>query len=168
MIELIGRASTVANRITELILVPLVAFLALVLIVSVFSRYVFQLSIVTSVEMVRLAFVWGVFLGAAAGVKRAVHVRVVALVSRFPVALRRLAPVVVHGSFLVFALLMIWHGTTLAGRMFVTTFPTLGISQGWLYLALPVAGALIALHALAALLAGEPVETSSEAEGVGL
>ncbi len=165
MIGLIARASAAANRITELILVPLVAFLAGVLIVAVFSRYVFQLSIVTATEMTRLAFVWGVFLGAAAGVKRGAHVRVVALVSRLPAVAGRLVPVVVHGSFLVFALLMLWHGASLTERMSVTTFPTLGVSQGWLYLALPVSGALIALHALSGLLTMHPVDPPSEIEG---
>jgi len=167
MIGLVVRTSALANRITELVLVPLVAFLAGVLIVAVFSRYVFQLSIVTATEMTRLAFVWGVFLGAAAGVKRGAHVRVVALVSRLPASLGRLAPVVVHGSFLVFASLMVWHGAALTERMSVTTFPTMGVSQAWLYLALPVSGALIALHALAGLLAMQPVDAPSELEGLG-
>jgi TRAP-type transport system small permease protein len=166
MIAAIARISTATNRLTELILVPLVAFLAGVLIVAVFSRYVFQLSIVTATEMTRLAFVWGVFLGAAAGVKRGVHVRVVALVSRLPPRVGRLVPVVVHGSLLVFALLMLWHGATLTERMMVTTFPTLGITQGWLYLALPVSGALIAIHAFASLLTMRPVDPPSEIEGL--
>ena len=168
MIPAIVRASQAANRLTELILVPVVGFLALVLIVSVFSRYVFQLSIVTTTEMTRIAFVWGVFLGAAAGVSRGVHVRVVALVSRLPSVFGPVVPAIVHGSFLIFAGLMIWHGASLTERMTVTTFPTLGISQGWLYLALPVSGMLIALHALADLLTLRPVEAASDLEGLGL
>lgn len=151
-------ASDVANRATEWVLAPIVAFFAIVLIVSVFSRYVFQLPIVTSIEMTRIAFVWAVFLGAAIGLKRGAHVRVVAFVSMMPASASRLAPAIVHGSFLIFASLMVWHGWTLTGRMFLTTFPTLAISQGWLYLALPVSGALMGLHAAAALLNWFPVD----------
>jgi TRAP-type C4-dicarboxylate transport system permease small subunit len=147
--------------VTEWALVPIVAFFTIVLAVSVFSRYVFQLPIVTSVELTRIAFVWACFLGAAAGLKRRSHVRVVAFVNLLPARLQGWVPTFVHGAFLLFALLMVWHGWGLTARMFATTLPTLGISQGWLYLALPVAGALMALHALAALLGHEPVEAPS-------
>jgi len=158
MIGLVKRISDFANRATELALVPIVLFFTGLLIVAVFSRYVFQLPIVTSIEMTRLAFVWAVFLGAAAGVKRGVHVRVVAFMMLLPERLRGLTIFVVHGAFLVFACLMIWHGAKLTIQMKATSFPTLGISQAWLYLALPVAGVLIAIHAISGLLSRTPVD----------
>jgi TRAP-type transport system small permease protein len=165
MIKAVTRLSDGANRLTEWALVPIVGFFALLLMVSVFSRYVFQLPIVPTIEMTRIAFVWACFLGVAAGLKRGVHVRVVAFVSLLPPALARLVPPFVHLCFLVFSLLMVWHGWTLTARTFVTTFPTLGISQGWLYLALPVTGALMSLHATAALLAGAPAGIEPSLEG---
>lgn len=126
----------------------------------------FQLPIVTTIELTRIAFVWACFLGAAAGVRRGTHLRIVGLVSRARARLQPFVPVLVHGSFLVFSLLMVWHGWSLTDRMFVTTFPTLGISQGWLYLAVPVTGALMALHALAALLGREPAGREPAIEGL--
>lgn len=158
MIAIIRRMSAFANWITEWLLVPIVLFFAGLLIVSVFSRYVFQLPIVSATELTRLAFVWATFLGICAGVKRGVHVRVVAFVSLFPETLRGLTVYLVHGSFLAFGLLMIWQGWGLTLRMIPTTFPTLGISQAWLYGVLPVAGALMSLHAFANLLSREPVD----------
>jgi TRAP-type C4-dicarboxylate transport system permease small subunit len=166
MIAVLRRVSDVANRVTELALVPIVGFFTILIVVSVFSRYVFQLPIVTTIEMTRLAFVWACFLGTAAGVKRGAHLRIVGLVSLLPARVQPLVPVLVHGSFLAFALMMVWHGWSLADRMFVTTFPTLGISQGWLYLAIPVAGALMALHALSALLSREPAGHDPAIEGI--
>lgn len=158
MIAIVRRASAFANLITEWLLVPIVLFFAGLLIVSVFSRYVFQLPIVTSVELTRLAFVWATFLGIAAGVKRGVHVRVVAFISLLPAALRGLTLYLVHGSILAFGLLMVWQGWRLTVLMVPTTFPTLGVSQAWLYAVLPVAGALMSLHALSGLLSREAVD----------
>lgn len=158
MIAIIRRASAFANLVTEWLLVPIVLFFAGLLIVSVFSRYVFQLPIVTAVELTRLAFVWATFLGIAAGVKRGVHVRVIAFVALLPAAMRALTVYLVHGSFLVFGLLMVWQGWSLTVRMIPTTFPTLGVSQAWLYGVLPVTGALMTLHALSGLLSREPVD----------
>src|SRR3546814_4145240 len=97
MIALFRRVSDTANRMTEFALVPIVLFFAGLLIVSVFSRYVFQLPIVTSIEMTRLAFVWACFLGVAAGVKRRTHVRMVAVVMLLPARLRGLTVFLVHG-----------------------------------------------------------------------
>jgi TRAP-type C4-dicarboxylate transport system permease small subunit len=165
MIAALRRLCDGANRATELLLVPIMGFFTLLLVISVISRYLFQLPIVTSIELTRIAFVWAAFLGAAVALKRGLHVRVVALVSLLPTRLQRVVPVLVHGSFLVFALLMAWHGWALATRMFITTFPTLGISQGWLYLAIPVTGALMALHATSALLGREPAGHELEPEG---
>lgn len=158
MIRLLARVSDGVNRATELALVPIMAFLTGLLIISVFSRYAFQLPIVHAIELTRIAFVWACFLGVAAGVKRGVHVRVVALVILLPAQLRSLTIYLVHGSFLAFASLMIWHGAKLTIQMSVTSFPTLGISQSWLFLALPATGALIAIHALSGLLSRTPVE----------
>jgi len=165
MIAIVRRASAFANLVTEWLLVPIVLFFAGLLIVSVFSRYVFQLPIITSVEMTRVAFVWATFLGISAGVKRGVHVRVVAFVALLPTAMRGLTVYLVHGSILVFACLMVWQGWGLTMRMIPTTFPTLGVSQAWLYAVLPVSGSLMALHALSGLLSREPVDISAP-EGV--
>jgi TRAP-type C4-dicarboxylate transport system permease small subunit len=158
VIASVRRASALANLVTEWLLVPVVLFFAGLLIVSVISRYVFQLPIVTSVELTRITFVWATFLGISAGVKRGVHVRVIAFVRMFPASVQGLTVYLVHGSFLAFGVLMAWQGWTLTLRMLPTTFPTLGVTQAWLYGVLPVAGALITLHAVSGLLSRDPVD----------
>lgn len=160
MISFFQHASDIADRITSWAIAPIVAFFTLLLILSVFSRYVFQLPIVTSVELTRLTFVWGTFLGAAAGVKGKSHVRVVAFVSLLPRGLQQQIRYLVHGAVLLFALLLVWYGLKLTTQMAGTSFPALGISQSWLFGVMPVSGVLIALHAIAALLARDPVELS--------
>ena len=166
MIHALKRTSDAVNRATELVLVPIVGFLTLLLIVSVFSRYVFQLPIITSIEMTRLAFIWACFLGVAAGVKRGVHVRVVAGVMLLPASIQAMTIWLVHGSFLVFGAMMVWYGSRLTVQMSGTTFPTLGISQSWMFLALPVTGALMVLHALSGLLSRTPVDHEPDLESL--
>ena len=67
MIAALRQASDPVNRATELALVPIVAFFTVLIVMSVFSRYVFQLPMVTAIELTRIAFVWACFLGPAAG-----------------------------------------------------------------------------------------------------
>lgn len=151
MTQALDRLSMTVNRVTEWALAPLLAFLAGLLVVAVFSRYVFHIAMVEAIELTRLAFVWGCFLGAAVALRRGAHVRVTFLVDRLPARLHPLGLLVAYASFLVFAGMMVWHGAALTQRMSVTSFPTLGISQAWLYAALPVSGAIMVLHGLAGI-----------------
>ncbi|GGK21094.1 TRAP transporter small permease [Salinarimonas ramus] len=151
MIDLLDRVSFGANRVAEWLLAPILAFLAGLLVISVFSRYVFHIAMVDAVELTRIAFVWGCFLGAAVALRRGAHVRVTFLADRLQERWRPLGILMANAAFLVFACLMVWHGFALADRMRVTTLPTLGIAQTWLYAALPVSGALMVLHATAGL-----------------
>jgi TRAP-type C4-dicarboxylate transport system permease small subunit len=56
--------------------------------------------------------------------------------------------VVVHLLSAGFGALMFWYGIQLTLRIWPTSFPTLGWSQGLLYLPLAVSGALIVVHGL--------------------
>ncbi|MGI3170850.1 TRAP transporter small permease [Pseudooceanicola sp. C21-150M6] len=136
------------NRGTEPVVALLAAFFTGLLFVSVFSRYVFDISIVQSVELTRIAFVWSVFLAASAVVGRDAHIRITFFSDLLP---SRAAPILarlIHLMTLAFGLAMVWQGWLLVSKMATTTLPALGISQVWLYGGLPVSGVLICLHAL--------------------
>jgi TRAP-type C4-dicarboxylate transport system permease small subunit len=152
MIDLLSKTSHAVNRATEFVLVPIVAVFTLLVVLAVVSRYAFNLPFVTSVELTRIAFLWACFLGAAAGVKRMAHIRVTFLIAWLPPGLQIAGYIVTFASFLIFSSLMVWYGSVLTERMSVTYFPTLQVSQAWLYAALPVSGALIVLHSLAGLI----------------
>lgn len=128
------------------------------LIVSVFSRYIFDISIVQSVELTRIAFLWACFLAASAVAARREHIRISFAVSRLPDTFRIVVLRLTEAGIGAFGITMIWFGTLLTLKMGQTYLPTLQISQAWLYAALPVSGALIFLHALAHL--SQPVDRS--------
>jgi len=153
----LGGASRMTNRLTEAIVALLAAFFTALLIVAVFSRYVFDISIVTSVEMTRIAFVWAVFLAAASVTARGAHVRIVAGVERLPERFQMPVGKLVNAIMLAFGIAMVWYGCKLTVKMMPTTLPAMQISQAWIYAALPVSGALISLHALAAMTGDDPM-----------
>ena len=157
---LLRRASDLANRLVEPMVALLAAALTLLLVVSVFSRYVFDISVVEGVELTRLAFLWAVFLAATSVAKRRAHVRITILVDGLSRPAQILVNRLVDATIAGFGGAMIWFGVAMTERMMATSLPTLQISQAWLYAALPVSGALIVLHALAhltgpAILTGE-------------
>lgn len=140
--------SQLLNRVTEPVVALLAAFFTLLLMISVVSRYVFDFSIVESVELTRIAFLWSVFLAAAAVVGRNAHIRITFLTNRFAASRFGLLQRAVHLTIAGFGVLMVWQGTLLTTKMAATSLPASGISQLWLYAVLPVSGSLIVLHAL--------------------
>lgn len=138
------------NLLAEAALALLAAALTALVVGAVVSRYVFDLAIVTSVELTRIAFVWACFVGAAVGVARMAHVRVSVLVDLLPRPARMATALLTAAMIFGFGFAMVWYGLGLVQRMRPTYLPTLQWSQAVLYAALPASGALIMLHALAA------------------
>jgi TRAP-type C4-dicarboxylate transport system permease small subunit len=143
--------SDAVNALVEALIAILAMFFTLLLVVSVFSRYVFDISIVEGVELVRLSFLWAVFLAASTAAKRRAHVRITFLLTPLSRSGRaivlRLADLVV----VAFGAVILWYGWEMTARVSGSFLPTLQISQSWLYGALPVCGGLIVFHAIAGL-----------------
>jgi TRAP-type transport system small permease protein len=142
------RLSDTANRATELLLLPISIVFVSIIFVSVLTRFVFHHPIVESVELARLSFLWTILLACAIGVHRHAHVAIQNLRTRLPRSWQKPIAIAVHLISGGFGALMFWYGLKLADRVWQTNFPTLGWSQGWLYLPLAISGALIVLHSV--------------------
>ena len=93
-----------------------VASAALIVVVGsvcwgVLSRYVTQQPAVWSGEVAAIAFAWVIFLGAAAGFKRGLHVSIDMLVALLPAGARRI-DLAVELLMAAFCLYMVWLGAT--------------------------------------------------------
>ena len=130
--------------VSGLILVLMVAVAGL----GVITRFVFHASLSWSEELDAYLFVWLTCLGAAAGAKLHAHPSVQALADRFPVkarsALGDVTDFVVAGMGLILAV----YGGTMISLMGTEAASSLPISMVYPYLAIPVGGALLVVHAL--------------------
>jgi TRAP-type C4-dicarboxylate transport system permease small subunit len=118
---------------------------------GVFSRYVLASTFTWYDEIARACFVWVVFLGAAAGVKRGAHFRLHLLVDRFPPSLQRAADVFGRLVVIAFSIALIQQGWAFVELGRAQQTPVLGLSKAWIYSAMPVGGALMVLYSLAPL-----------------
>jgi TRAP-type C4-dicarboxylate transport system permease small subunit len=118
---------------------------------GVFSRYVLVRTFTWYDEIARLCFVWIIFLGAAAAVRRGAHFRFHLLVDRlgpaWTVAAQRLTVLVIAG----FGAVLVWQGLKLVELGQLQQTPVMGLSKGWVYAPVPVGGALMVLFALPGL-----------------
>jgi TRAP-type C4-dicarboxylate transport system permease small subunit len=114
---------------------------------NVVLRYVFNSPIQWAEEFSRYAYIWVVFLGAAACSKRKMHIVIDAVTSLLPIRAQALCAVLVEVIVLVLMGAITYYGYVLC-TMATQATSTLKIPQYTVYLVVPISAALMFLHAL--------------------
>jgi len=135
----------------EWVCLALMVALCLDLMLGVFSRYVLFSTFTWYDEIARICFVWLVFLGAAVGVKRQAHFRLHLVVDALWPRARWVVGLFGRLVVIGFAAALVQQGWAFVelGRFQQT--PVMGLPKSWVYLAMPVGGALIILYSLGPL-----------------
>ena len=147
--------SQVIGALTALIMI-------LSLLLGVFYRYVLGDALVWSDEVAALAFTWTVFLFASALVRTSGHVRVTLLVDALPPLLGEVVERGILVLVLGLGLVMLWTGWNFAGFTVGQVSPAVRYPIWLESAAVPVGGALIAIHALILLVRPRPIHSSAE------
>lgn len=128
---------------------------------QVFARYVLNASPAWAEQAALLLMIWYVLFAAAAGVREGFHIRISVLSNALPDKAQRAMQAAAHIIVGMFGLAMVWWGAELIAEVWGHVIPTLGISRGWAYVPMPLAGLMIAAFAaehLVADLRGREVE----------
>lgn len=119
-------------------------------------------------ELSLMLLVWLGMLATALSIREGENLTVTLLVERLPTAAQHLIYRVVWLVVTLFGLYLIRYGHELAQSTMGQFFASVRLAVGWMYLALPVGGALVALYALRNLLSSwEAVEGSGLAPSTG-
>lgn len=117
--------------------------ITLILFAGVIWRYFLVDPLTWSDEISRVLFMWLAFIGAAVGVKRRLHSSVTVLTVRMRPAGQRAATLLALLVTAVMGAVLLYTGAHETVNNFKQVLPVTGLSRGWLYLAVPVSGALI-------------------------
>jgi TRAP-type C4-dicarboxylate transport system permease small subunit len=112
---------------------------------NVILRYALNSPLQWAEEFSRYAFIWVVFLGAAACSKRKTHIAIDVLALLAPEPLRRLLALSVQAVVLVLTAAVTYYGWVLC-RLATQATSTLNIPQYVVYLVVPFSAALIFMH----------------------
>jgi TRAP-type C4-dicarboxylate transport system permease small subunit len=153
MASLLDKLSRRINDGVERLLFLLGFSMALVVAAQVFSRYALNHSFFWSEELARFLLVWLTFLGASAAYRRRVHAGIDVVYKRFPAWGRKASRLTVHLGALTFAGIMIWYGTAFAWFVRLQISPALLLPKWIPHSIIPIAGAVLFIHALAFLAA---------------
>lgn len=148
-----GMSMTTARRWLDVslraICVALFALLVLLVAWQVFTRLVLGQPSAWSEEAARHTFVWVSLIGIAIAVGEKADVVMDFLVERLPRSLQRVADIVAYLATLAFVLyVMVFGGLQQSMLAWTQENPLLPLTQGQLYLALPISGALLTVYLL--------------------
>jgi TRAP-type transport system small permease protein len=135
----------------EWICLILMVVLSIDLLLGVFSRYVLVRTFTWYDEIARGCFVWLTFLGAAVGVKRQAHFRLHIIVDRLTPRLRQAMVVILPLVVIIFAGVLIQQGLVFLEIGKFQQTPVMGLPKTWIYVAIPIGGALMILYSLGPL-----------------
>jgi TRAP-type C4-dicarboxylate transport system permease small subunit len=128
--------------------IVLLAVISADLLLGVFSRYVLERTFVWYDEVARACFIWLVFLGAAAAVKRGAHFGLHMVVDAMPPHLKRAALLLTPLTVIVFSAVLVVQGWDLMLHGATQTTAVMAMPVSWIYAAMPVGGALMILYSL--------------------
>ena len=147
------RAYTAILMATKSLIVVLFALMIVVTFAQVVFRYVAGAPISWSEELARYCFVWIVFLAAALGLERGVHLGLDLIVLRLPLAAQRVAAALCEATIIAFCLTVLVASLPVIEINAFQRSPSLGLRMSHVYLVIPIAMALLSLVAAKRLVA---------------
>ncbi|WP_083587212.1 TRAP transporter small permease [Agrococcus sp. Marseille-P2731] len=147
--KLMTTARTWLDTTLRTLCVGLFALLVGLVAWQVFTRLVLGAPSAWSEEAARFTFVWVSLIGIAIAVGEKADVVMDFLVEKLPLRLQRVADILAYLATLAFVLyVMVFGGLQQSMMAWGQTNPLLPLSQGQLYLALPISGALLTVYLL--------------------
>ena len=119
-----------------------------VTVAGVFFRYVLNDSLVWGEELGRYLFIWIVYIGAAIGVERGVHVNVDFVLVRLPPRPRILVALTIELGILIFLLTILVYGIQFTRFGTGSYSLAMQIPMAWVYGALPLSALMMAFFTL--------------------
>ena len=144
----VTRAFRWLNTLAEWTIGAMMAALVVTGVLQVYFRYFTSSSLDWSEELARYLFVWIVFLTSAVAIRRRAHIVVDVFVVRTPPRVRKGLAIVTATLTLVFLGFMTVYGASLVRIAWAQKTPGLGISRGYLFLAVPIGFALMFVNLL--------------------
>jgi len=115
---------------------------------QVFGRFILQSSPSWSEQAALLLMIWYVLFAAAAGVREGFHIRISMLEDMSSPAMAHWVRLAIHCLVALFGAVLFFYGSQLAWLVRDHVIPSLGLSRGFAYIPLPVAGLLMTIFAL--------------------
>lgn len=143
-----------ARRLEEIVVIVLCLAMTLVVLWTIFTRFVLGDPSSWGESVARLLFTWLTFLGAALVVRYRVDIRIDYFVNFLPPTLKRVSALVVRAIVVALLALLIAAGFSYVWITWPQLVGILDISYGFFALAVPVSAIVMLVHVLAGATGG--------------
>lgn len=134
------------EAVLEFICTTFMALIVAILFYAVVMRYVFKMPPAWSMELSRYMFLWMIMLCAALVTRERSHIRMSYILGLLPAKIRFVWQNILRLLMIVFCCVMVQYGLNIFPIVAEASSPTLNISMGYMYIAIPVGGALMGIY----------------------
>lgn len=135
------------NSFFEVFSVILFCLVILSVLTQVVFRYVLRNPLIWIEEIIRIFFIWLVFMGSIVAHNKLLHPRVDLLVEKLcGTSLKKIIGILSDVYILIFLIMMLVAGTSLALALKFMSLPTTGLSLFYLYMTIPISAAIMIIN----------------------
>ncbi len=138
----------VLDTIIKVVCTFIMAGIVVLLFYSVVMRYVFKTPVGWSMEVSRYSFLWMIMLCAVLVTREDSHISMSFMLRKMPPKIRMIWQNLLRLMMLGFCLVMVRYGLAIFPIVAEAKSPTLEISMGYMYVAIPLGGFLMAVYLL--------------------
>jgi TRAP-type C4-dicarboxylate transport system permease small subunit len=164
---MVEKALNLLESVLEKICIVFVGAIVAILFYAVVMRYGFHRPPAWSIELTRFLFLWMVMLGAVLVTLEKSHIEITFLSDRLPPKIRTAWLAFLRLAMLGFCVVMVYYGVRILPIVGQANTPTLNLSMGWLYGAVPTGAFLMGMCILRARRSPAPEECRSAGSGEG-
>lgn len=151
-VDLVDGFSGLVNTATVVVTCLLLVAIFFIVGSGVVARFVLHVSLPWTEEVASFMFIWLTFLGAAVALRERSHPTVLVLVRYFPRPLQSVVLVLSSLVVLLVALVFVYYGLGFASLLGEETATSIPVKMSSIFLAVPVCGMILIIHAVAAAL----------------
>lgn len=142
------KVSDLLSKIISGFLFIFIIVLTAITFLQVLSRFIFHIPIVWSEEVVRMSFVWIIFLGSAIAVKEGIHLTLDMIVSALSEKWRYIVRLIILGLIFIAAGIICYGGLNYVIRNIGKTAVTMPVPSNASYISAPISGLLMMFFAV--------------------
>jgi TRAP-type transport system small permease protein len=146
MLDILLVCLSKVNEVVSWVVRIALAILVIIILASIFYRYVLSDSLMWSGEVGRYLCIWIGFLSASAAIRERMHIGLEVVVQKAPPRFRWSMRLISDAAVMIFLVVVAVLGFKLALAQVKQTSPALMISMFWAYLSVPVSAVLMALQ----------------------
>jgi TRAP-type C4-dicarboxylate transport system permease small subunit len=148
MLNLFDQFLDFISAVVKYVILVMTTCIFLIVLFTVFSRYLFNYVASWSEEVPRYLLVWIGFLGAALAVRQDEHIGFDYIFNKLPPTGQKILRLLLNLGIVIIGLIMVVYGIDFVKQFGGDWMESIPYTNTWFYVSLPVSGALILLYIL--------------------